>query len=271
MRSHFSYQSSFPSSPSHFPCCSQPSPHPHLTIHKSYSSLSPNTFRFDIMSLHTLFTISLLALANAQSPATTSLEPLASKHFTYPDLPYQVTGDQGGIRGPQFGINQCNSSTEGPNSICQTMFLNSPSDFCMWSSPKQNDNIGASEAYEVAWCTKPGHGTRIIPSGAITGMQWLYAKNYVQVVGFIQQSMVNLDPTDEGGGKCFFSFHASMHAQMFPVYIELDPHGADEQGNPLGGVLFTNGFGQSAQSFSQMLSSNSNGSTSYTQVSEWIE
>lgn len=223
------------------------------------------------MSLHTLFTISLLALANAQSPATTSLEPLASKHFTYPDLPYQVTGDQGGIRGPQFGINQCNSSTEGPNSICQTMFLNSPSDFCMWSSPKQNDNIGASEAYEVAWCTKPGHGTRIIPSGAITGMQWLYAKNYVQVVGFIQQSMVNLDPTDEGGGKCFFSFHASMHAQMFPVYIELDPHGADEQGNPLGGVLFTNGFGQSAQSFSQMLSSNSNGSTSYTQVSEWIE
>lgn len=203
------------------------------------------------MSLHSLFALSLLALANAQSPTTTSLEPLASKHFAYTALPYQVTGDQGGIRGPQAGYNQCNSTTEGANSLCQTSLLNDITDFCMWSSPKPDDTVGESEAYEVAWCTKPGHGTRIIPAGTLTGVQWLYAKNYLQVVGFLDQSKVNLDPTDEGG--------------------ELDPHGADEQGNPLGGVMYTNGFSQNAAGIAQAISSKAASSTNYTQVIEWID
>jgi len=202
------------------------------------------------MSLHSLFALSLLALTNAQSPTTTSLEPLASKHFAYSDLPYQVTGNQGGIRGPQKGYNQCNSTTEGSSSLCQTAFANDLSDFCMWSSPNPNDTIGVSEAYEVAWCTKRGHGTRVIPPGAITGAQWLYAKNYVQFVGMINQEMVNLDPTDMGG--------------------ELDPHGADEQGNPLGGMVYSNGFTQNAKGFASQLSSGSNGSSTLTQVGEWI-
>ncbi|KAF8583016.1 hypothetical protein K439DRAFT_1634789 [Ramaria rubella] len=203
------------------------------------------------MSLHSLFALSLLAIANAQSPTTTSLEPLASKKFTYPNVPYQVTGDQGGIRGPQAGYNLCNSTTENQQSMCQTMFLNDLSDFCMWSSPKTNDTVGESEAYEVAWCTKPGHGTRVIPPGALTGAQWLYAKNYVQVVGYIDQSLIGLNAQDEGG--------------------ELDPHGADEQGNPLGGIVFTNGFSGSSASFAQAMSSNASESTSYTQVVEWID
>ena len=29
------------------------------------------------------------------------------------------------LRGPQFGYNICNSSTEGPNSLCQTLIVNS--------------------------------------------------------------------------------------------------------------------------------------------------
>ena len=81
------------------------------------------------------------------------------------------------------------------------MFVNDISDFCMWSSSEPNDTVGASEAREVAWCTQPGHGSRIIPPGAITGVQFLYAKDYVQVVGFIDQTQVNLAASDEGGGK----------------------------------------------------------------------
>jgi hypothetical protein len=135
------------------------------------------------------------------------------------------------------------------------MFLNSLDDFCMWSSDKLAsdplDTIGDSEAREVAWCTKPGHGTRVIPQGAITGAQWLYAKNYVQVVGFIDQTQVHLQASDEGG--------------------ELDPHGADEQGNPLGGIVFTNGFGNSAAQYATQLKSNATPSTSFTQVIEWID
>lgn len=65
---------------------------------------------------------------------------------------------------------------------------------------------GESEAREVAWCTSPGHGTRVIPPGAITGAQWLYAKNYLQVVGYIDQTKVGLTADDSGGEvrpQCF--------------------------------------------------------------------
>ena len=60
------------------------------------------------MSFHSLFVVSLLALANAQttpapSAPTTSLEPLASRTFAYSDLPYQVSGNNAGPRGPQLG------------------------------------------------------------------------------------------------------------------------------------------------------------------------
>jgi hypothetical protein len=79
--------------------------------------------------------------------------------------------------------------------------MNDLSDFCIWSSPKPNDTIGNSEQFEVAWCTQPKHGSRLIAPGAITGAQWLYAKNYVQVVGFIDQTKVNLFAGDQGGGK----------------------------------------------------------------------
>ncbi|KAL5486025.1 hypothetical protein ACEPAI_7069 [Sanghuangporus weigelae] len=202
---------------------------------------------------HTLLTLLGLALSVAHTAmAQTSLEPLASKHFTWPDIPYQVTGDQGGIRGPQSGFNLCNSSTENQQSMCQTAFLNNLGDFCMWSSAQTDDTIGESEAREVAWCTSPGHGTRIIPPGAITGAQWLYARNYLQVVGFIDQTTVGLVASDAGG--------------------ELDPHGADEQGNPLGGIVFTNGFGMNSASFQQLVNSgNLTANQSYTQVIEWID
>jgi len=191
----------------------------------------------------------LATLVNAQN-----LEPLASKHFSYPSgIPFQVSGSDAGERGPQSGYNICNSTTEGPNSQCQTLLLNSIDDFCMWSSNlnTSDDTIAEGEAREVAWCTKPGHGARIIPQGALTGVQWLYAKDYLQVIGYIDQTKVGLQAADPGG--------------------ELDPHGADEQGNPLGGIVFTNGFGLTADKYAQQLQSNSTPSTTFTQVIEWVD
>lgn len=44
-------------------------------------------------------------------------------------------------------------------------------DFCLWGSPTADGVIGDVEAAVVAYCTKPGHGTRIIPAGAITAAQ----------------------------------------------------------------------------------------------------
>jgi hypothetical protein len=43
--------------------------------------------------------------------------------------------------------------------------------FCLWGSDITGGFIGDEEARVVAYCTKPGHGTCIIPGGAITGVQ----------------------------------------------------------------------------------------------------
>jgi len=208
------------------------------------------------MSSHALYLLPALAFAisgvRAQAGTTTSLEPLASKTFTWPDIPYQVTGNDGGPRGPQVGYNECNSTTENQQSLCQTLFMNNLGDFCMWSTALTNDTISESEQREIAWCTTPGHGTRLIPPGAITGAQWLYAKNYIQVAGFIDQTQVGLQASDEGG--------------------ELDPHGDDEQGNPLGGIVYTNAFGLDSASFQQIASGgNFTSNQTYTQVIEWVD
>jgi len=196
------------------------------------------------MSFRSLFIVSVFSLATAQ------LTPLASKRFPFANIPYQVTGDQGGIRGPQFGINQCNATTEGPNSNCQTLIVNDMADFCMWAPPVL-DTIGNSEAREVAWCTQPKHGARLIKPGTIKSAQWLYAQNYVQIVGFLDQTLVNLQGGDMGG--------------------ELDPHGADEQGNPLGALWYSNSLGDNTAAFANRFKNKQDNTAGETQVIEWID
>ncbi|KAG8795479.1 hypothetical protein FRC17_008127, partial [Serendipita sp. 399] len=56
--------------------------------------------------------------------------------------------------------------------------------------------------------------------------------------GLINQALINIAANDDGG--------------------ELDPHGADQRGNPLGGLLFSNAFAQSGGN-----------PTSYVQAIEW--
>ncbi|CAE6488205.1 unnamed protein product [Rhizoctonia solani] len=171
--------------------------------------------------------------AFAQEPFT----PLAEKRFEYTALPYKAdTGT--GERGTQFGYNICNSTTEGQNSLCQTSMINSIDDFCLWGPPEPNSLIGDTEGEAVAWCTKPGRGTRLIPAGALTGVQFMRTPSYVQVTGRIRQELINIEKNDSGG--------------------EMDPHGADRRGNPLGGLLFSNAF-----------PSNNGNNNTYQQVVEW--
>ncbi|GJE89738.1 hypothetical protein PsYK624_058440 [Phanerochaete sordida] len=181
--------------------------------------------------------LAVAAVAVAQDP--TGTEPLADKRFTYPTgIPYQVDPNMG-VRGAQNGYNLCNSTTENQASLCQTAFINHIDDWCVWAPPTGPTTIGESEGQEVAWCTKPGRGTRLIPQGAITGVQFLRAKSYLEVIAFLDQTMLNLAADDYGG--------------------ELDPHGADLRGNPLGGLVFSNGL---------PLSGTGDNNT-YDQVIEW--
>lgn len=74
--------------------------------------------------------------------------------------------------------------------------------------------IADTERIEVSWCTKAGYGTRLIPEGTITSAQFLSTDTFVQIIGKGDMTKVNVFPKDEGG--------------------ELDPHGADGLGNPIG-------------------------------------
>ncbi|KAL8292610.1 hypothetical protein RQP46_001222 [Phenoliferia psychrophenolica] len=138
-------------------------------------------------------------------------------------------------RGPQSGYNQvgrtleppcsksstdkrprkCNQTTEGPDSQCQTAIITSAADFCLWGSPglSPNGTIGEVEAAVVAYCTRSGHGARVMPAGTITAVQFMRTPGYIQVVGLLNQTGINLNETDYGG--------------------ELDPHGADLLGIPI--------------------------------------
>ncbi|KDR69003.1 hypothetical protein GALMADRAFT_145747 [Galerina marginata CBS 339.88] len=165
-------------------------------------------------------------------PLVRAFTPLVDKHFTWNNIPYKVDTDVGLARGEQVGYNICNSTTEGPTSMCQTAYINSLDDFCIWAPPQPGQTVGQIEGEMIAWCSRGGHGTRVMPPGTLTGVQLTLTPDYIQVVGFMNQTLVNMVADDEGG--------------------EMDPHGADLRGNPMGGLVFTNAW-----------------TGTYTQSSEW--
>ncbi|GAA5981935.1 hypothetical protein JCM10908_004674 [Rhodotorula pacifica] len=154
--------------------------------------------------------------------APASAPPLTEAVYSYGSQPYKVNPYASG-RGPQSGYNICNSTTSGADSQCQTLIVNNASDFCIWGSPTQKDGtIGDDEAAVVAYCTTDNWGARVFPAGAITGLQVLHTSEYIQWTGHIDMTALGLTKNDTGG--------------------ELDPHGADLAGNPLGGLVYSNGL-----------------------------
>ncbi|EGG09539.1 uncharacterized protein MELLADRAFT_124013 [Melampsora larici-populina 98AG31] len=175
---------------------------------------------FTIFSL-----IFVLFLYSIQSQNTGGDVPLAAKRFPWPKIPYQAdTGN--GERGTQSGYNICNATTQTQDSKCQTAWLDSIDGFCLWGAQAPNSIVGDIEGEAVAYCTKKKYGARMIPAGAIQGIQLTRTPGYIQIVGQIDQTVLNLKSTDPGG--------------------ELDPHGADLRGNPLGGLVYSTAFGKNA-------------------------
>ncbi|KAJ7052012.1 carbohydrate-binding module family 13 protein [Mycena amicta] len=125
----------------------------------------------------------------------------------------------------QSGTNKC-GTTSSQTSKCQTAWINSADDFCLWAPPSVG-SIGDTERDEVAWCSKSGRGTRTIPNGTLKGVHFVKTPDYVQVTGVGDFTKINIPKGDEGG--------------------ELDPHGADGNGNPIGGLVYGNTFGTAVQ------------------------
>ncbi|KAF8072318.1 manno protein [Lyophyllum atratum] len=194
--------------------------------------MSPTTRSFSA-----LIALAVSVSTFSQSVSAQSTFPptaLADKHFAYPTgIPYMVDTDQGLIRGFQHGYNQCNSTTENQQSLCQTSFVNAADDFCLWAPDHPDSVVANTEGEMVAWCTKPGRGTRLIPAGALQGIQFMKTPDYVQVIGFIDQTKINIQAGDYGG--------------------EMDPHGADLRGNPMGGLMYSNAFSGGGNNFQQVI------------------
>ncbi|EJD40734.1 hypothetical protein AURDEDRAFT_115774 [Auricularia subglabra TFB-10046 SS5] len=175
---------------------------------------------------HVLFLTALLAGARAQNRPAPSANPdprdtnnrrLVGKRFPYNELPFKVD-TLNTERGIQVGYNQCNSTTQGQNSLCQTIVVNSIEDFCIWG-PQTRTVVGDAEAGTVAFCTQPTHGARLIPAGALTAVQFIRTPSYIAVTGRLNQELINIPHGDAGG--------------------ELDSGGQDLRGNPIGGMAYS--------------------------------
>ncbi|KAH8923407.1 hypothetical protein BT69DRAFT_161671 [Atractiella rhizophila] len=131
----------------------------------------------------------------------------------------------------QAGTNRCEEWGESSqDSLCQNAYINSLEDFCIWGPPYSdgvNATIGTIERVAVAYCTRPGYGTRLIPDGTILGAHFIQTENYVQITGVGDFTKIGIPAGDSGG--------------------EMDPHGADGNGNPIGGLVFSSAFGQLQQ------------------------
>lgn len=125
----------------------------------------------------------------------------------------------------QYGTNRC-GTTSSQNSTCQTAWINSAQDFCLWAPPTLGE-IGVTEREEVAYCTKSGRGTRLMPPGTLLGVHFVQTPDYVQVTGVGDFTKINIKKGDSGG--------------------ELDNRGADGKGNPVGGLVYGGTSGASEQ------------------------
>lgn len=81
------------------------------------------------------------------------------------------------------------------------MYLNEADDFCLWAPPNPNSAIGDTERDEVAWCTKSGRGTRVIPDGTLSGVHFVRTGDYVQITGAGDFTKINVLKGDGGGGE----------------------------------------------------------------------
>ncbi|KAJ7600306.1 carbohydrate-binding module family 13 protein [Mycena floridula] len=129
----------------------------------------------------------------------------------------------------QYGYNTCKPNNF-QSSKCQTAWINSASDFCLWAPPTHS-SIAKSLGKEVAWCTTAGRGTRTIPKNTLKGVHFVKTLDYVQITAVGDFTKVNIPKNDKGG--------------------EIDPHGTGTKGygpgNPLGGLVYGNTFGDSLQ------------------------
>ncbi|KAK0200065.1 hypothetical protein DFS33DRAFT_1388366 [Desarmillaria ectypa] len=146
----------------------------------------------------------------------------------------------------QEGTNRCGTSSN-QTSLCQNAYVNSVTDWCVFGPPEEGpaSTIGNIERIAIAWCIKDGYGTRLIPEGTITGAHFVKTPDFVQVTGTVVVDISgaqHIKPKTPGVGDL-----TKLNIPEGDAGGELDPHGADGKGNPIGGLVFSSAFGELQQ------------------------
>ncbi|RXK35734.1 hypothetical protein M231_07023 [Tremella mesenterica] len=99
----------------------------------------------------------------------------------------------GGIRRPQERDGDSQTSNN-PN-----LWLISHDDFCLYGPTDPFNYIWNTGTNVVSWCSKAGHGTRLIPDGTLHGVTYVKAQSWMQVSGTGDFTKINIAPGDAGG------------------------------------------------------------------------
>ncbi|KIJ22665.1 hypothetical protein M422DRAFT_196914, partial [Sphaerobolus stellatus SS14] len=121
--------------------------------------------------------------------------------------------------GIQTGYNLCNTTAEGQSARCQTAIVNSLDDFCIWGLQQPGLSIVSTGVPLLHDALSLG----MVRLYVFSGVQFMRMLDYLQVVGRINQSMINIMAGDIGGG-------------------EKNPHSTNNRGNPLSSLVYINGF-----------------------------
>lgn len=71
-------------------------------------------------------------------------------------------------------------------------------DFCLWA-PHSKSTVGDAEASVVSYCLQAGHGSRLMPSGTLTGVHVAKTDRYIQITGTGDFTKLNIPKGDQGG------------------------------------------------------------------------
>ncbi|SCV67417.1 BQ2448_5028 [Microbotryum intermedium] len=154
----------------------------------------------------------------------------------------------------QIGYNDCYRRKDSPSAKCQTLYINSLTDFCLFA-PRTKMTVGDAEPYVVSYCTAAGHGSRLMPKGTLKGAHYIRTPHYIQITGVGDFTKINIPKGDEvshhmrtlGAERQVATIDDALLSLSRSQGGELDPHGADGTGNPKGGIVIANVDGRKVQ------------------------
>ena len=162
--------------------------------------------------------------ASGSSKSSSSASSNVPK-FTYGEPNPDYPGVK--AKGPNGPTNPKEPKLDTPinqTSMSRLASLNSVDDWCTFGPPDNTQPLGNVEGEVVAWCTKPRNNARVIPDGTVTSAHFVKTPLYVQVMARGDFTKIGFQANDTGG--------------------ELDPHGALDKGNPIGGNVTSNVTGK---------------------------